>query len=115
MDLAPGTLLKLQRATSSAASPEGSYLGLCVHGVLYCIEIQLHDGPGGPVKGLLMPPFEPAPLASQKGEVLLFDSQFLITDFWTREMRTREGGSFQASIFKAVKQADSDGSHPRCA
>jgi hypothetical protein len=30
-------------------------------------------------------------------------------------MRTREGGSFQASIFKAVKQADSDGSHPRCA
>ena len=56
MDLAPGTLLKLQRATSSAASPEGSYLGLCVHGVLYCIEIQLHDGPGGPVKGLLMPP-----------------------------------------------------------
>lgn len=110
--LVPGATYDIRRPTSAATSPEDSYLGRCVRGALYDIGIQLHEGLGGRVKGLLVSPFQPASQAPQKGEVLLADGRFQITDSWTEERRMPGGGSFQATIFKAVKQADNGGAIP---
>jgi len=112
MHLVHGATYDIRRPTSAAMSSEDSYLGRCVCGALYDIEIQFHDGLGGQAQGLLVSPFQPASPAPQRGEVLLTDGQFQITDSRTEERRMPGGGSFMATIFRAVKQTENSGARP---
>lgn len=92
----------IPRPISATMSPAESYLGRCVHDVLYDIELRLHDGPGpnGKLRAVWVAPFQPASKGPDHEVLILPGHKLTLTHSKREDRPIPGGGSFTATIYE---------------